>query len=653
MLTRAAAVLSIASLLAAAGCTRPIHARAERELARSVAGALQAELAQAEKRATERVLTRTPADEAQRRLEIQPRFLEQIEAEYGLPAYLRALGGADGSVPPVAALLGEDFYGQAQETAGLSLQRAVAAAVEHNLDVRVAQFAPAIGQAQLVAAEAAFDWQFGAGLVWEDSDTPRTGSSAFGPGGAVIDASQSVTGTASISRRTTTGGTVGVDSSVSYTDVRSSFFGSPSPDPATAAQIGLGITQPLLRNAGEDVNLAEVRLARNAERGSVADLRRSLIGTVTQTEDAYWDLVQRMSELVIRNRLLERGEKVRDDIKARRVQDARQAQVADAIARVERRRGDVLRAQTALRQASDRVKLLINDPALPLGSELLVLPTDGPLDEPMAFSYADALLTAVQHRPEIERAVLAIDDASIRQRAADNLRLPRLDLEARLAMLGLDDNVGDAYDDAFEREFVDNFLIGATFEQPIGNRAGEAEYRASRLRRMRSTVEYRRTVRSVVLDVRTALDNLVVSSKLIEQARLSRLAQAEALRALQVEKELTDRGYSVERLNIELNQQEALAAAEIAEIAAVIDYNRAVARLHEATGTALERNRIDFVAPDANQLLPGDRALDYRIDADTNEAATPAPVPAPSTTPSDAAAAPEPRDAGPVVESLP
>ncbi|MFI4898792.1 MAG: hypothetical protein ACIARR_13340, partial [Phycisphaerales bacterium JB059] len=58
--------------------------------------------------------------------------------------------------------------------------------------------------------------------------------------------------------------------------------------------------------------------------------------------------------------------------------------------------------------------------------------------------------------------------------------------------------------------------------------------------------------------------------------------------------------------------QEALASAEINEIQALVQYNTSIANLYAAMGTALERSRIDLVVPDANQVLDGNRALDYR-----------------------------------------
>jgi outer membrane protein TolC len=298
------------------------------------------------------------------------------------------------------------------------------------------------------------------------------------------------------------------------------------------------------------------------------------------------------------------------------VQDARQAQIADAVARVERRRSDLLIARTNLRLTSDRLKVLINDPTLPVGSEMLIVPNQDAIAEQISYSLLDAITTGVQERPEMEQALLNIDDATIRQQLAKNQQLPRLDLQAQARLLGFDDSFDDAYRDAFENRFIDDWLISARFEQPIGNRAGEAEYRRSRLQRMQSVVGYRQTAQGIVLEIKNALNAVATNGALIEQSTLSRVAQGEALRALVVEKELTNAGYSVERLNVELNQQESLALAEIAEAAAVTDYNKAIVDLYAAMGTVLQRNRIDFVVPDANQLAPGESALEYRAPED-------------------------------------
>ncbi|GAB4386598.1 MAG: hypothetical protein Kow0022_16070 [Phycisphaerales bacterium] len=606
--------LTVGALLVT-GCSSPLSRQPEQELREAVRQTVRRELADSESHAETRVTTRGDAAEA---LGLSERVMEQLRTEYDPKGYLKQLTaqegtGEEGDVGAIGFLLSDDLFGRQPQVLGISLERAIKAGVRHNLDVELARFGPAQREADVVAAQAAFDWAFVASLNWEDSDNPR-GSlpfAGFGGGAVVIDSRQSVTGSAGLERTLITGGRFSIQQQYIYTDTRPNAVSAiTQPNPSTAASLVAELNQPLLQGFGSDVNLAEVRTRENAERRAISALRQTLIATVTQIEDAYWDLVKANADVVILSKLLERGIKVRDDIKVRSILDADPAQIADAVANVERRRADVLRAQRAVRAASDRLKLLMGDPRLPVGSELILVPTDEALDQPLEFSLYDSLATAIAHRPEIEQAILNIDDASIRQVVAENGRLPQLDLRAQLALVGFEDSADEATSDEFRREFIDNFLLGLLFRQPLGNRADEAAYRRARLDRMQSVVAYRKAVQTAVSEVRSALDDVVTNYRLIDQARTSRLAAAEALRTLLVKKELSQGGYTVERLNLELSQQAALAAAERAEVAALLDYNRAISRLHAAMGTSLERNRINFIVPDANQLIRSEAVID-------------------------------------------
>lgn len=611
-------VMSTCAIIAASGCSSPIQRQSDKALQQAMLRAIELEVEDAKQNPA------PPSMDTQldlSKLEIRDDHLIEIENNYSPDGYLAELRAqSPDSTDPISTLVGENLMGQPTKLAGITLEQSIQTAVANNLSVEIASFAPAISQSALTQAQAQFDWLFFASAQYQDSSIPQAGQGFGGSTQAVLNESQTADASVGVSRLTESGGTISLSNDINYTNVDSSFFGTaPVPNPANTSNIALGITQPILRGFGRDANLAQIHLARNAERSSVASLKSTLIDTASDTEKAYWTLVLRYKELVIRSKLLERGIKVRDDIKARRIQDARQAQVADAVARVERRRSDLLIARTNLRNASDRLKQLMNDPAIPVGSETLIVPSDDTIAEPITYSLLDAITSGVKFRPEMEQALLNIDDATIRQQLAKNQRLPKLDLIAQARLLGFGDSFGDAYNDDDAGRFVDDWLVGISFEQPIGNREGEAQYRSARLARMQSVVQYRQTAQSIVLDIKIALNALATNHELIAQTTLSRVAQSEALRSLAVEKELTNAGYSVERLNLELNQQESLAIAEITEAASLVNYNTALIDLHKAMGTTLERSRIDFIVPDANQLAPNEAATDYKVDPKPEE----------------------------------
>ncbi len=568
--------------LAAGGCSSPFRESSSGELRASILGSVQRELAEAQSSATPRTLERPSTG-----LELSPERQTELEAMAGPSSYGLT------ELPD----MGADLLGGESRAFSINLEQAVARAVEQNLAVQSARLAPSIGRQQVTAAEAAFDWVLFADLNWRSIDEPNAVPVIGGiPIGSGATQNQQIDYETGLRKELTSGGRFTVSQGQGYNDNESpgvELF----PDPSHSPFVNLQLDQPLLRGFGSDVALAEVRLARNAERGAIYELKRTLLETTTSAERAYWNLVLARQNLQIRQRLLERGVETRDILGNRRVFDVRPAEYADAVATVERRRGDVIRAANTLRLASDQLKSIINDPELTVGGEALLLPIDVPMDAPITISLLDALTAAIDNRPELQQALLSIQDASIRRAVADSLRLPLLDLTAQARFQGLSDELDEGYKDIGEAQFVD-LLAGVRFEQPIGNRGGEAVYRQRQLEMMRAGVDYRAAVQAIVLEVKRELRNVETNYRLIDQNRTARLAAAENLRTLQV-LERTTQALSPDFLDLKFRRQEALALAEFDEAAALVNYQISLAELVAATGTALEHNGIRFVVPEA------------------------------------------------------
>lgn len=573
------------SLLGISGCTSsssPFAQETERDLRRAVINSTQREFEDAAKYPKPVVINR---DNVGIDLVIKPEVLPELKSMAGTESY-------KGIEPE----LGRDLYDRPVRTVQVSLQRLTRSAVENNVAVQFARLGPAISQAQVIAAEAAFDITVFSNLNYTNQDSPRVGTSfggAFTPG---FDRFQSLSNTTGLRRVLVGGGRLTVQQETSYTDNQTPGQQN-NPNPAEQTSFTMQWDQPLLRGAGSEVSQAEIRIARNAERSSVQTLRRDIIRVVTDLEKTYWDLVQAHADVLILQRLLERGEKTRDQLKTRARLDTNQAQIADSVSRVERRKLEVLNAQARVRQLSDRIKALANDPSMPVGSEVVLLPADRPIDATIQFNLIDSLRQAVQNRPEVQQAVIAIDDASIRQMVARNQRLPDLNIRLQSRWANLDDNLADAYGSQFNGNFID-YVLGGSLEMPIGNRRAEAEFRRRRLERMQTVLAYKNAVQTAVSETKTALVEVNTRYKTIAQASDARLAASEVLRVLLLETQLGE-GISVERLDLELNRQESLAQAERAEVQAFVQYNAGLADLFAAMGTTLERNKIEMVIPTA------------------------------------------------------
>lgn len=562
------------------GCTTPFDEAASDALLRqSVDVAIRRELQGLPQPDVDRPMTTTQA----------PPLVEQALAERR--EELDAIGPGTGQ-REIVYDLGPDLTGAPSTQADITLLEAILSAVQRNLGLQAARLQPAISRQNVIAAEAVFDGLLFANADYAKLDQPARVPVVMGvPIGTGFNASEQMLFETGISKLTTMGTLFTLSTDVSRSQNNASGINF-SPDPAYLSAARLGLTQPLLRGFGTEVNTAAIRLAENAERRDIEQLRGDLMRVVSETEAAYWELVLSWENLAITQWLVEVGEQVRDVLDRRREFDTKPAQYADAVATVERRKGNVISSRRRLQGASDALKALINDPAHTVGSEVLLKPSDVLVESPLQYSLRDAIMSAITNRPEVQQAILAIGDAQIRRQVADNLRLPLLNAFAEVAYWGLDSDAGNSYENLNQGDFID-YILGLSFEYPLGNRAAEAEFQRARLERTTALVGYWSTVQAIVFDVKSTLRDVIASYELIQARRSFRVAQAENLRTLLVEEE-TLAGLTPEFLNLKFQRQEELAVARQLELDALVQFDTAVAELYRAMGIGLSMKQIEL-----------------------------------------------------------
>jgi len=585
MLAPHPALLRIQVILACAvllhGCSHPLQRQAEQDMHEQLIASNRAYL-QAVAPGPVVELGRAPS-------EVEAELTDERRAELDKMSGPNAYQGQ-----PLP--LGADLMSQTNtQTVAMTLHDAIHLAAKNNLQVQFAQFQPTINRAQLDQAHAAFDAVFFSNFNFNKLDTPQPSSlpglDAFGS--VQSDNRKLDTG---IRKTLTTGGQITASTSFGRNSRDPSFF---AVETFYETDVMVSLTQPILRNFGTDVNKAQIHLTQNAQQQAVQDLRLQIITTTLETEQAYWSLVFARQRLLIQQRLLERTQADRNQLKQRQNFDVNPVRLTEANSFVELRRADVIRARQQVGLASDQLKRLINSPDLPVAGETLILPVDTAADLPLKYSLIDAVTTALRYRPELQQAVSQIDDASIRQRVADNQRLPQLDIAATASFNSIGDDVGDSYSNLGDGEFID-YIVTAQFEVPIGNRGPEALYHEQKLARHAAVINYQRLAQEVVLDVKDALRNLYTTYQLIGATRAARRAASDNLRALE---EQEDAGVALTPeflLDLKLSTQERLANAEVQEIQALTDYNTAISNFYRAMGTLLQRNGIDIANPAAN-----------------------------------------------------
>ena len=576
---------AVALALGLSGCRNPLRDQSDADLQ----GALDS------------TLVREAGDGAapQRAFDAPEQVSSVFESLRSRRDQLDAMGPQDADAG-IGLDVGPDLDGKPPREVVLTLQEAISSCVRNNLGVQQARLEEAMSQSEIVKAEAVFDTVLFANGGYRRSNIPQPTLSIGGGGGGFLlnpTADQRIWNLESgFEQRFATGTNLSVAARMQnqeYTDPQDRI----SPNPSYLNSVKLTLSQPLLRGFGTDVNLASLRVARNQDRRALQFMRRSLIEAVARTEAQYWQVYLSRARLVSTRWLLKVGEDVKAVLERRRGYDASLAQYADAVSKVEDRRAAMIRAERDLQRAVNELKRLMNDPRLPVGGAETVVTVDRPVEQALKCGIGDSLATALAQNPDVAATLLTIDDASIGLDVADNGRLPQLDLQSSGALYGLESGFGDSWQTLGDNDWIE-WAVGATFRQPIGNRAAEAEYRRARLARSRSVILYKTAVQSAVLGVRNALQDASASYRLIAQTRAQRLAAAENMRALALDEENIPQ-LTPEFLALKFLRQDGLAATEVAEAAALADYNVAIANLHAAMGTSLERNRIELKVVDA------------------------------------------------------
>jgi len=474
----------------------------------------------------------------------------------------------------------------------MSLAEVVHSAVENSLDIRVAGYGPAIEGTRVVEAEARFDPTFFANASYEKRNNQTAGSTTFDPTSfqnvnTDYDQADITTGQFGLRQNLESGGQVEIRHQLTQNDLDPVRFNF---NPHYESDLVLQITQPLLRDAGTEVNRARIVINRNNQRISLLQFRQQVEETLSDIESNYWQLVAAEQNVRILERLLDRSVGTAELLFARTDQDVTRVELSQANAEVERNRADLIRARADVRNFSDRLKQLMSDPSLPIAGNTLILPSDAPVIEPLVFTLDESLEAAFDFRQELAQQQLQISNADVTLRAAKNNLLPSLNVVGSIGAQAVEDSIRSTYDEWFSNTHF-SWSIGLQFEVPIGNRAARAIFRRSQLQIMQATLSYRSLEEQVTLDVKLAWREVHRTWDEILARRQARFAATDQLGALQ-QREDNNEPLTPDFVNRKFDAQRNLAQSEQFELQAVRDYNIAIARLELSKGTLLRYNNV-------------------------------------------------------------
>jgi outer membrane protein len=471
------------------------------------------------------------------------------------------------------------------EDTELTLRAAIDSALEHNLDLRIAAYAPVNALDSVAIEEAQFDPSLFARASLQERKSAARSSRLDQEG--VVPENENRRAQVGIDKRFSSGATITLDSSTS----RRYSNNNAARNPDYGSNVGLSISQPLLKDAWSTVNLAPLARAKVTAERSLFELRSDVLDLVLDTEIAYWNLVYTrankaliVSSLTLAENLLEEnGERERLGL-------VTSLEVLQAEAEYLNQQEAIIQADRAIEDAQDVLRHAMGqmDFMETISGEILVTSLPDKMEplRPIGDVVKDAVISDVDAKVQERR----IELERINRILAQDETRPDLDLTADVTYLGRDQDGKTAYRGAYNADGHD-WTLGLEVRIPWGFRDARARARQAERALEAATLQLYNIKQEKALAARKAWRSASAGFKRIEVTRASVLLNEEAF-----EQERARYGSGLVPYRSLLEAQRDYDRAESNYLQSIIETLRATVRLSRVDGTLLARNGLDWNA---------------------------------------------------------
>jgi outer membrane protein len=483
-----------------------------------------------------------------------------------------------------------------RETLVLSLEGAVQMALANNQDLLNIAYEPLLAESDLLSAKGEFDPALQGSATYSHASQEAAADIRTFGGVSTIESFRTDT-------QTSLGGkipwgttyTLAVDlgkEETTFNDFIEEWSGD----------VRIQLTQPLLRGRGKKANCARVRIAGNNVAQAADQVQLTLLNTLAEVVKAYWDLVGAIATVEVREESLANAERLLDMNRKRlSIGTAAAIDVVQAKAGVATRQSDLIAARSAVLDAEDRLKRLLD--IQPDGEDVALAPIDQPNLEGVEPDEEESIQTALENRPEIHSAELAVESAETEQHRAANDLLPQLDVSATGLQGGRDHYIRQVYEKTLDQS-DSSYSISVQGTVVLGNRTARGAYHRAVLSKRRSALQLEQSKQDIILGVRLAVRAVDTGRILVESNRQARKLQETNLDAEEKRLHLgVTTSYQV------LQVQEDLALARTQEVQSMLSLAKALVDLQLAEGVLLSRLGVEFEPPEQKGPIPYWRSL--------------------------------------------
>jgi outer membrane protein TolC len=365
-------------------------------------------------------------------------------------------------------------------------------------------------------------------------------------------------------------------------------------------------TQPLLRNRAVDSTRLNIQISKTNLAISDLELRNTVVTTVRNVKNAYWDLAVALSNLAVQQQTLELSRQTLGDNRKRvEVGTMAPIDIVQAEAEVASNEENVIIAEQSVAQAQDRLRALMLDPGTADFWSTTFEPADTPALAANPVDVDAAVANAIKNRLDLQQSRKQLENNETRINFFKNQVLPAVGLNVDYGLAGLgglqttdpsgglDPEVNPvteriAYSEVLRDIFGFSFPTWSASVQisyPLGRNPNRVNLERARLQNEQSQLQLRDLERQVVQQVRDLARQVNTN---LRRVATTRAARTLAERRLEAEQKKFGVGLST-TFNV-LQAQRDLAAARNNEQSAILDF---------------EKSRVDFEASQEASISGG------------------------------------------------
>ena len=563
----------------------------------------------------------------------------------------------------------------------ITLQDAVELALENSMDIAVARYVPWFGDTDIMAAEGgglpqgvtgaeirfstasvpflSYDPTLTASVFYDDRSTPVNNPFISGTAGTGTAATGLISHAAQYNTQYVQGFATGTTLTATWDNSRNSSTAANFFNPSVTSSLTISFQQQLLNGFGLTQNRRNILIAKNNRRLADYAFEQQAITTVTNTINAYWELVFARENVKVEEQAVTVSSKLYgDNRKQLEIGTMAPLDVTRAESELATDRQNLIVAQTVKLTDEQTLKNAISrDPLAPALANVEIVPLDkpNPPESVEAATFEDAVKEAFTKRPDLLEQQINVLNAGIDAQANRRSLLPTATLTAQYASQGLAGNspiitgtstaagaavvgasgqpvtvldmngvpveifepktvtatnginhqgFGTVQSQIFHNQFPD-YLVGVNLQIPIRNRQAQASYQRAVLNQRQIEAQMQQLKNAALLDVRNAYIALTQDRAQVQAASKARELQQQTFDAEQKKYQL---GASTV-YNVILTQRD-LITAQGTELRALANLVEAKANYERAVGRTLEVNRVTIADAKHGQvehdtLIPG------------------------------------------------